>query len=93
MTEFAPRLEHHGETVDVLAAGKKITFAAKAAPALHRLLSGQPVDLAKTTAAAGVNAAILAEVLVGEGICAELTPELLSGYTGLATNEDFLKEH
>ncbi len=92
VTEFPPRLEWHGEKVDVLAAGKKITFAVKAAPALHRLLSGQPVGLAETTAAAGVDAAILADVLVTEGICAELTPELLSGYTGLATNGEFLKE-
>lgn len=93
VTEFPPRLERHGETIDVLAAGKKITFAAKAIPPLCRLLSGQPVGLAETTAACGVDAAILANVLVTEGICAELTSELLSGYTGLATNGDFLKEH
>lgn len=92
VTEFPPRLEEQGEAVDVLAAGKKITFAAKAVPALHSLLSGQPVGLAETTAATGVNAVVLAGVLVTEGICAELTPELLSGYTGLATNGDFLKE-
>lgn len=92
VTEFPPRLEERGETVDVLAAGKKITFAAKTAPALHSLLSGHPIGLAETTAATGVDAAILADVLITEGICAELTPELFSGYTGLATNGDFLKK-
>jgi hypothetical protein len=92
ITEFPPRQERHGETIDVLAAGKKTTFAARAAPALYRLLPGQPVGLAETTAAGGLDAAVLANVLVTEGICAELTPELLSGYTGLATNGDFLKE-
>ncbi|MGH3695278.1 MAG: JmjC domain-containing protein [Pseudonocardiaceae bacterium] len=92
VTEFSPRLEQHGETVDVLDAEKKITFAARAVPVLYRLLSGQPVGLAETTAATGVDAMILANVLVTEGICADLTPELLSGYTGLAMNGDFLKE-
>ncbi|MGH3912712.1 MAG: JmjC domain-containing protein, partial [Pseudonocardiaceae bacterium] len=86
VTEFPPRLEQHGEKVDVLAAGKKVTFAVKAAPALRSLLSGQPVDLAEATAANGVDTAVLAEVLIEEGICAEVTPELFSGYTGLATN-------
>lgn len=92
VTEFPPQLRQHGETISVLTTGKKITFAAKAEPALHRLLSGQPADLAEATASTGINATILAETLIREGICAELTPELLSGYTGLATNEDFSKE-
>ena len=91
-TEFPPQWEQHGETVDVLAVGKKITFAAQAAPALRILLSGCPVSLAETTTATGVNTSILADVLIAEGICAELTPELLSGYTGLVTNGVFSKE-
>lgn len=92
VTEFQPRLEQQGETIEVLAAGKKIMFAARAIPALRVLLSGHPVNLAEITTATGVNTSVLADVLVMEGICAELTPELLSGYTGLVTNGDFLKE-
>lgn len=92
VTEFPPRLEQCGDAIEVFAAGKKITLAARAAPALRMLLSGHPVNLSEATTATGIDAGMIADVLVTEGICAELTPELLSGYIGLVTNENFLKE-
>jgi hypothetical protein len=67
----------------VLAAGKKITFAASAEPALRLLLSGHPVDLATATATTGIDAVVLADTLIKEGVCAELTEALSSGYTGM----------
>ena len=89
VTDFPPRVESDGDTVNVLAVGKKITFKAKATAALQRLLSGHPVGIEQTTAATGVNAAVLAETLIREGVCAELTDELSSGYTGLVTRADY----
>lgn len=89
VTDFPPRVESDGDTVDVLAVGKKITFKAKATAALQRLLSGHPVSIEETTAATGINAAVLAETLIWEGVCAELTDELSTGYTGLLTSAGY----
>ncbi|SFQ29517.1 JmjC domain-containing protein [Amycolatopsis rubida] len=80
---FPPHVVHLGDTVEVLAGGKKLTFAGKAEPALAMLLSGHPVDLATVSKETGVNAAVLAEALIKEGVCAELTEALSSGCTGL----------
>jgi hypothetical protein len=41
----------------------------------------------KVTADTGVDAAALAKILLDEDICAELTRELASGYTGLLMPE------
>lgn len=82
VTNFPPRIDAAGETVDVVAAGKGITFAAKAEPAVHRLLSGHPVNLAQLTEETGVNAAALADTLIQEGLCAEVTAELAAGFAG-----------
>jgi hypothetical protein len=71
------------QTVTVRAAGKKITFAARTAPALNMLLSGRPVELADVSAASGVDAAVVAETLIREGLCAELTEALSLGCTGM----------
>jgi hypothetical protein len=91
VTDFPPRLHHCGDTITVHSAGKKITVAAKAEPALRMLLCGQPVDLAAVSAATRVDEAKLADVLIEEGLCAEVTDELLSGYTGLIPNTDCWK--
>jgi hypothetical protein len=72
--------------VDVLATGKKITFVSRATPALRLLLSGHPVELAEVTAATGVDAVVLAEMLIKEGVCAELTEALFLGHTGQVPN-------
>jgi hypothetical protein len=55
------------------------------------LLCGQPVDLAAVSTATGLDAAKLADVLIEEELCAEVTDELLSGYTGLTPNGDCWK--
>ncbi|MEU3684550.1 cupin domain-containing protein [Streptomyces sp. H23] len=85
-THFPPRILENGGTVDVLAAGKKLTFTAKALPALRVLLSGRPVLLDRAVAIVGAESAELADILVEEELCAVLTPELSSGYTGLVTS-------
>jgi len=86
VTDFPPRLDTTGQGPVVLtAAHRKITFARAAVPALTLLLCGEPVDIARVTAYTGIDAARLAEVLLREGVCAELTDELFSGYTGLTT--------
>lgn len=85
-THFPPQLQENGETVDVVASGKKLTLAAKAVPALRLLLSGAPVPLKRAAALVGTEVAEVAEILVKEEMCATLTPELSSGYTGLVTN-------
>jgi hypothetical protein len=90
VTEFPPTLQEQGHEVVVLAAGKKITFTARAVPALRLLLSGHPVNLADATRTTGLNVSRLADVLCEEGICAELTAELSSGYTDLITTEGSL---
>ncbi|MFE7460593.1 JmjC domain-containing protein [Streptomyces sp. NPDC012600] len=85
-TQFPPRIEENGKTVDVLASGKKLTFTAEALPSLRFLLSGRPVHLDRAAASVGAEAAEVAAILVGEEMCAPLTPELSLGYTGLVTN-------
>jgi hypothetical protein len=42
------------------------------------------------TAAAGVDAAVIADALIKEGVCAELTDALSSGYTGLVPTGAYL---
>ncbi|MFJ6884042.1 JmjC domain-containing protein [Streptomyces californicus] len=85
-THFPPKIQERGETVDIVASGKKLTLAAKALPALRLLLSGGPVELEQAAAVAGAEVTGVAEILVEEELCAVLTPELFSGYTGLVTN-------
>ncbi|MGH3623649.1 MAG: JmjC domain-containing protein, partial [Sciscionella sp.] len=83
VSDFRPQAERRDQTVVVLGGGKKVTFVDKAEPALALLLSGHPVDLAEVTATTGVDAAAVAEPLIKEGVCAELTEALSSGCTGL----------
>lgn len=85
-THFPPQIEENGATVTVIAAGQKLTLVAKALPALRLLLSGRPVRLEQAAATVGTGVTELAEILVEEELCALLTPELSSGYTGLVTN-------
>ncbi|MGH3871694.1 MAG: JmjC domain-containing protein [Pseudonocardiaceae bacterium] len=88
ITDFPPRLHRCGDTITVLGAGKQIIVAAKAESALRMLLRGQPVDVNAVSAVTEIDAAKLADVLIMEGLCAEVTDELLSGYTGLTPNDD-----
>ncbi|SMD14583.1 JmjC domain-containing protein [Kibdelosporangium aridum] len=85
VTEFAPLIERGDESVVVAAGGRRITFAAAALPALDIFLGGSPVSVADAVAAVGDSAAVVARALVDEDICAELTPELASGYADMVT--------
>ncbi|MGH3693324.1 MAG: JmjC domain-containing protein [Pseudonocardiaceae bacterium] len=87
VTEFPPQMSKVGEHVLLVAAGKKLTFKRAAVPALRKLVSGDPVQVGKVSAETGVDARRLGDVLIQEGICAQLTEELSSGYTGLITSE------
>jgi hypothetical protein len=83
VTAFPPDVRRDGQVVEVRAAGKKLTFAARAAEAVEMLLSGRPVSLAEARQATGIDADRIAEVLLQEGLCAELTDALSSGYTDM----------
>ncbi|MCG3039722.1 cupin domain-containing protein [Streptomyces sp. S1A] len=83
VSEFPPLIQEEQETVTVVAAGKKLTFAAKALPGLRLLLSGHPVRLDEAAQVVGAEVEALAKILVEEELCANLTPELSSGYTDL----------
>ncbi|WP_030230100.1 JmjC domain-containing protein [Streptomyces sp. NRRL S-350] len=85
VSEFEPTLRDCSGVVEVIASGKKLTFAAKAAPALRLLLSGHPVNIAAAAADTGVDVEHLAEILIEEELCTALTPELSLGYTELST--------
>ncbi|MGB8994089.1 MAG: hypothetical protein WCC65_02110 [Pseudonocardiaceae bacterium] len=64
---------------------KRSPFPADARPALRPLLSGQPVNIQEIITATGVDAAALADALIAQGICAEVTPDLAEGYAGMLT--------
>ncbi len=83
VSEFAPLIEDNGDTVDIISAGKRITLTAKALPALHLLLSGHPVDIARAAAETGVDVDRLADILITEELCTELTADLSSACTGM----------
>lgn len=89
VTDFPPRIESADDKITVTSGSSKITFAAAAELALQYLLSGAPVRLDALAVQTGINADAVAKVLIEEEICAPLTPELLSGYTGLVTKPVF----
>ncbi len=88
ITEFEPEFVESGENVIVSGGGKRLTFRKKARPALDRLLSGLPVNVAKLGVETGTDVRRLADLVVREGMCVGLTPELFSGYTGLGMTAD-----
>lgn len=84
VTDFPPCIRDlPGGTIEVTAAGRRMTFAPAARPALAMLLSGQPASIAGVTGQTGTDAGTLARVLTEETLCAPLHPGLASGYTGL----------
>ncbi|WIX76037.1 cupin domain-containing protein [Amycolatopsis carbonis] len=86
VAEFPPEIVTADDgSVTVLAAGRRIRFAAKALPVVRRLCSGNPVPVADVAAETGIDAARIAEILLRENVCAEVGPDLSSGYTGLVT--------
>lgn len=80
VTAFPPHVDTRGGTTIVRAAGKKITVPAATLPALRILLSGHPVDIARTSASTGIDAAALADALLTHGICVEVTDDLAPCY-------------
>ncbi|MGH3815965.1 MAG: JmjC domain-containing protein [Pseudonocardiaceae bacterium] len=85
VTDFPPQLQTRDGKAVILAAGKKITVPADALPALRPLLSGQPASIHEITTTTGIDTAALADALIAEGICAELTPDLAEGYADMLT--------
>lgn len=81
VTEFEPVITPSGDTVQVVGGGKRLTFHGRAEPGLRSLLSGHPVRLTDNDD----DLTPLAEHLIQEGLCAPLTAESLSAYTGLVT--------
>ncbi|WP_436776058.1 JmjC domain-containing protein [Yinghuangia sp. YIM S09857] len=79
-TPFPPSIAVHDGQVEFAAAGKRLSLTADAESAVRLLLSGHPVRLGSDVD--GLTHG-LADLLVKEGLCATLTPELSSGYTGL----------
>ncbi|MET9958100.1 cupin domain-containing protein [Streptomyces sp. NPDC006326] len=82
VTDFAPLIETDDEQVRITASGKTITLHAKAEPAVRLMLSGEPADIEKVSIETGIDSQELADILIREGLCAELTDELSSGFTG-----------
>lgn len=81
VTEFKPTIETTPEgNVEVRAGGKKLVFAARAEQLVRTLLSGHPVTFDHDT---DPDAVRLAKHMIQEGLCAPLTSESFSGYTGL----------
>ena len=87
VTEFEPVITSAADTVQVTAAAKRLTFQRGAEPWLRALLSGHPVHLH----GGGQELTAFAELLIKEGLCAPLTDESSSGYTGLVTPVTFSK--
>jgi hypothetical protein len=87
VTDFPPQVETRDGKAVLLAAGKKITVPIGALPALRPLLSGRPANVHDITTATGVDSTPLADVLIAEGICAEVTPDLARGYAGMLAPE------
>lgn len=83
ITEFMPKIEIDDKTVTLTVAGRHITMDNAVGPVLKFLLSGNPVNLDDVEEKTGMDSRHIASVLLREGICAEVTPELLAGYQGL----------
>jgi hypothetical protein len=85
ITEFEPSITLVDEAVHVQAAGKRLSFAPRVEQCLRVLLSGHPVALWN----ADPDLFQVAEHLIKEGLCAALTDELSSGYTGLVPHASY----
>lgn len=85
VTEFPPHVESSDKTLTLAAAGRRITVDKAAWPALEMLIAGRPVALSDVEEKTGIDPRPLVSALLREGICAEATPELLAGYSGLVS--------
>jgi hypothetical protein len=90
VTEFKPTIEPRPDgSIEVRAGGKKLLFAARAESLVRPLLSGHPVTFDSET---DPDAIRLAKRLIQEGLCAPLTSESFSGYTGLVPTKTCSKQ-
>lgn len=90
VTEFKPTIEMTPEgNIEVRAGGKRLIFAARAEALVRPLLSGHPVTFNSDT---DPDAVRIAKRLIQEGLCAPLTSESFSGYTGLVPTETCSKQ-
>jgi hypothetical protein len=82
VTDFPPRIDtSDGHAVVVTAAGRRLTFARKALPALTMLLCGHPAKLTEISELTGVDAGLLAQVPLEEELCAEMTEALTQAWS------------
>lgn len=84
ITGFPPLITRDDDEVTVAAAGTQLQLPARAEPAVRALLSGHPVSIAEVSATYDLDAAKIADVLLQEGLCAEMTESLRSGCSALA---------
>lgn len=84
VTGFPPLITRDGDAVTVAAAGTQVRLPDRAEPALRALLSGHPVSIAEVSATFDLDAAKIADILLQEGLCAEMTDSLRSGCSALA---------
>jgi hypothetical protein len=90
VTEYQPTIEASADgSLEVRAGGKKLTLARRAEPIVRTLLSGHPVTFDQDS---DPDAIRLAKRLIEEGLCAPLTSESFSGYTGLVPVETCSKQ-
>ncbi len=77
VTDMPPRITGAAEagTVDVEAGSTRMTLKAAAEPALHELLSGLPVDVARLSDELGLDVESLACSLIENGLCTPIASE------------------
>jgi hypothetical protein len=84
ITDFPPRVSDlPGGDVEVVTAGRRLTFDRAAREPLSYLLSGQPAEIDAVAQATGADTGSLARTLIKETLCAPVHQALASGYTGL----------
>ncbi|SDL00151.1 Cupin superfamily protein [Lentzea albidocapillata subsp. violacea] len=92
VSPFPPDIEVDANEVTVTSVGKRLRLNLRAEAAARLLLSGYPVSLSRVSELTGIDAAPLAEIFMKEGLCAELTDALHSGFTGLVPAASCLSE-
>jgi hypothetical protein len=90
--EFPPDIEKRNDTFEIYGAGTVITILPAALAPAQLLLSGFPITLEEIESRTGIDASSFANVLLENGLCAVMTPELLSVYTDLITTSQSLEK-
>ena len=90
--EFPPDVEKHEDTYRIFGGGSVVTILPSALAPAKLLLSGSPVTLEEVESLTGVDASSLVDVLLENGLCAVLNPELSSAYTDLTMIQPSLEK-